>query len=50
VTLDSNQDLYTATLVPTARLSASTSYTVTFAGTVNGKAVAKTWSFTTAAN
>ncbi|WP_426113167.1 Ig-like domain-containing protein [Massilia sp. PWRC2] len=50
VTPDSNQDIYTATLVPTARLTASTSYTVTFAGTVNGKAAAKSWSFTTAAN
>lgn len=50
VTADSNQDVYTASLLPTARLAASTSYTVSFAGTVNGKAVAKTWSFTTAAN
>lgn len=50
VTPDSNQDVYTVSLVPIARLLPLTSYTVTFAGTVNGKAVAKTWSFTTAAN
>lgn len=50
LTADSQQDPYTAALVPLARLSASTSYTVNFAGSVNGKSVSKTWSFTTAAN
>lgn len=48
LTSDSNQDVYTASLVPVARLAAATQYTVVFAGTVNGKAVGKTWSFTTA--
>lgn len=48
LTGDSNLDVYTAALVPTARLAPATRYTVTFAGAVNGKAVNKTWSFTTA--
>jgi uncharacterized protein YkwD len=50
LTSDSNQDVYTATLVPTARLTPATAYAVSFSGLVNGKAVSKTWSFITAAN
>jgi hypothetical protein len=49
LTTDAALDVFTATLVPTIRLAALTSYTVTLAGTVNGKAVSKTWSFTTGA-
>jgi uncharacterized protein YkwD len=48
LTADSNLDAYTAILVPTARLTPATVYTVSFAGVVNGKTVSKTWSFTTA--
>jgi uncharacterized protein YkwD len=48
LTADSNLDVYTATLVPTARLTPATVYTVSFSGVVNGKTVSKTWSFTTA--
>lgn len=50
LTSDSNQDIYTATLVPTSRLVPATAYTVTFSGLVNGKAVSKTWSFLTASS
>ena len=48
LTGDGNQDVYTASLVPVARLAPGTQYTVVFAGTVNGRAAGKTWSFTTA--
>ena len=47
LTEDSNIDPFTATLVPTARLKANTLYSVSFAGSLNGKAVSKNWSFTT---
>ena len=47
LTDDINVDPFTATLVPTARLQANTLYSVSFAGSVNGKAVSKNWSFTT---
>lgn len=47
LTSDSNQDVYTASLVPVARLVPLTQYTVVFVGTVNAKAVSKSWTFTT---
>lgn len=44
---DAEYQRYTVLLVPKAQLLTNTSYTVTFAGTFNGVAHAKTWSFTT---
>lgn len=38
-----------AAIIPLSKLAASTTYDVTFTGTVNGTPVSKSWSFTTAA-
>jgi hypothetical protein len=40
---------FTAALVPVQRLKASTSYSVALIAMVDGKAVNKSWTFTTAA-
>lgn len=47
LTTDSNLDAFTVALVPLARMTANTVYTVVFSGTVQGVAASKTWTFTT---
>ena len=49
LTDDSNMQGFTATLVPVQRLKASTSYSVALIAMVDGKAINKSWTFTTAA-
>ena len=49
VTMDANNVLINGLVgaLPVAALAPSTTYTAVFAGTVDGTAVSKTWSFTT---
>ncbi len=49
LTDDGNMQGFTATLVPVQRLKPSTAYSVALIAMVDGKAVNKSWSFTTAA-
>jgi len=49
LTDDSNMQGFTATLVPLQRLKASTTYSVALIAMVDGRAINKSWTFTTAA-
>ena len=49
LTADSQMQGFSATLVPVQRLKASTAYTVALIAVVDGKAINKSWTFTTAA-
>ncbi|WP_156397933.1 hypothetical protein [Duganella sp. Root336D2] len=49
LTDDANMQGFTATLVPVLRLKPGTAYTVALIAMVDGKAVNKSWTFTTAA-
>lgn len=49
LTDDSNMQGFTATLVPVQRLKASTTYSVALIAMVDGRAINKSWTFTTAA-
>jgi len=49
LTDDSNMQGFTATLVPVQRLKAGTTYSVALIAMVDGRAINKSWTFTTAA-